>query len=157
MSRKTLEGKIRTRLQRSKREVFMRKDFEDLGGYNQVGRVLRKLVVMEQLVKVGYGLYAKAEPGILDGKPVPRINIKELAKEALGRFGVTTTLSQAERDYNSGKSTQVPTGRCIGITGKRTRRTFQVPQGKITLEWMADDANTLEGTMETWGFQNRQA
>ena len=105
--------------------MFLRKDFEDLGGYDQVGRVLRKLVRVGELVKVGYGLYAKAEPGILDGRPVPRINIKALAKEALGRFGVSTTLSQAEQDYNSGKSTQVPTGRVIGIKGKRINRKIQ--------------------------------
>lgn len=122
MSRKTLEDKIRTRLKRSKREVFLREDFEDLGGYDQVGRILKKLVKEEELVKIGYGLYAKAKPGMLDGKPIPRINIKALAREALGRFGVTTTLSQAERDYNSGKSTQVPTGRVIGIKGKRFNR-----------------------------------
>ena len=36
----TLEGKITYRIKRSEASVFLRRDFEDLGGYDQVGRVL---------------------------------------------------------------------------------------------------------------------
>lgn len=122
MSKKTVEDKVRNRLQRSKREVFLREDFNDLGGYTQVGRVLKKLVEQETILRLGYGIYAKAEPGILSGEPVPRIDIKALTSEVLGRFGIETALSKAEQDYNAGKTTQVPTGRVVGIKGKPFKR-----------------------------------
>ena len=102
--------------------MFLRKDFEDLGGYDQVGRVLRKLVEQQELVRIGYGLYAKAKLSITKRQPIPRVGIRPLLREALGRLGVTTAPSTAERDYNSGKSTQVPTGRVIGVKGKRISR-----------------------------------
>jgi len=40
----TLEGKITYRVKRSKTPVFVRDDFKDIGGYDQVGRILRGLV-----------------------------------------------------------------------------------------------------------------
>ena len=46
----------------------------------------------------------------------------ELAKELLRKLGVQVVPSSAERDYNSGKSTQVPTGRVIGVKGRVVRR-----------------------------------
>ena len=42
--RKTLESRITTRITRKKCAVFLCSDFDDLGGYDQVGRVLRSLV-----------------------------------------------------------------------------------------------------------------
>ena len=42
---KILEEKIALRIADSPNEVFMRKDFNDLADYNQVGRSLRQLVV----------------------------------------------------------------------------------------------------------------
>ena len=37
--------------------MFLRADFDDLGGYDQVGRALRGLVQKGQLLKLGYGIY----------------------------------------------------------------------------------------------------
>ena len=39
----TLESRISYRIKRSKSRVFLRKDFSDIGGYDQVGRILRIL------------------------------------------------------------------------------------------------------------------
>ena len=40
----SLEARVLRRIKRQRRAVFMREDFSDLGGYDQVGRVLRSLV-----------------------------------------------------------------------------------------------------------------
>ena len=53
---KTLEKRISYRIERGKNEVFIRKDFEDLSDYVQVGRVLRQLVSEGKLIRIGYGL-----------------------------------------------------------------------------------------------------
>lgn len=123
MSRaRTLEQKIALRISRSKREVFLRKDFEDLGGYDQVGRCLKKLTEKKKLIRIGYGLYAKATIGLLYDEVIPRRGIGTIAREALSRLGIETAPSSRHKLYNSGKTTQVPTGRVIGVKGRVSRR-----------------------------------
>ena len=118
----TLEARLLKRLSRKRGDVFLRADFADLGGYDQVGRILRELVRKGQLIKMGYGVYTRTRPSILDGTPVPVKGIRELAAEALGRFGVETTPTRMEAAYNAGRTTQVPTGRVVGIRGRIRRR-----------------------------------
>jgi hypothetical protein len=119
---KTLEERIAQRIARSKGEVFIRKDFADLADYDQVGRCLRHLASRGQLVKIGYGLYAKATMAPISKRPVPRRGIRDLAAEALGRLKVSTFPSSFEQDYNKQQTTQVPTGRVIGVKGRITRK-----------------------------------
>jgi len=42
-------------------------------------------------------------------------------REALGRVGIETVPTRLERAYNAGETTQVPTGRVVGVT-RRVRR-----------------------------------
>ncbi len=120
MRPETLETRLLKRVDRKRVDVFLRADFEDLGGYDQVGRVLRDLVRKGRLVKVGQGLYARVRPAMTSGEPVPVGGLSAL-KEALRRVGVETVPSRLEQDYNAGKTTQVPTGRVVGVT-RRVRR-----------------------------------
>ncbi len=122
----TLQGSLQDRLQkriaRKRGDVFLRTDFDDLGGYDQVGRALRQLVEKGRLMKVGYGMYARARPSILDGRSMPTKGMRELAVEALGRLGVETAPTRWDEAYASGKSVQVPTGRVIGVRGRVRRK-----------------------------------
>lgn len=118
----TLEGKITYRVKRSKTPVFVRDDFKDIGGYDQVGRVLRGLVKDGALINIGYGTYARSKRSSVSGAIVPEKPLPELAKELLNKLGVKVTSTSAERAYNSGRSTQVPTGRVIGVKGRIARR-----------------------------------
>ena len=118
----TLEGKITYRVKRSKIPVFVRNDFKDIGGYDQVGRVLRELVKKDLIISLGYGTYARSKKSSISGKIVPERPLPELAKELLNKLSVKIVQSSAERAYNSGKSTQVPTGRVIGVNGRIVRR-----------------------------------
>ena len=120
MRPETLEDRLLKRIDRKRGDVFLRADFGDLGGYDQVGRALRKIVSEGRLVRIGQGLYARARPSIATGEPVPVGGLNAL-KEALRRVGVETLPSRLERDYNAGRTTQVPTGRVIGVT-RRVRR-----------------------------------
>ena len=120
---KSLEQRLEQRIARKRGDVFLRADFSDLGGYDQVGRALRALVRKGRLLNAGYGIYARARPSSLDGQPIPTKGIRELATEALARLGVETVPTRMEQAYNAGKTTQVPTGRVIGVRG-RVRRTI---------------------------------
>ena len=119
---KTLEGKIAVRIARKQSVVLLREDFDDLGGYDQVGRALLALTKKGKLVKIGYGLYAKTRVSSLTGKTVPMEPLPVLARNALNRLGVAALPSQAEIDYRQGRSTQVPTGRLIGVNKRISRK-----------------------------------
>lgn len=118
----SLETRVAQRIARKRGDVFLREDFGDLGGYDQVGRALRNLVRKGRLLKLGYGLYTRARPSVLDGKPTLNKGIREIAEEALGRIGVATEPSSYDRAYMEGRSTQVPTGRLIGVAGRVRRK-----------------------------------
>jgi hypothetical protein len=117
----TLETRILRRVEHKRGDVFVRKDFGDLGGYDQVGRALRKIVREGQLVRVGQGLYARAVPAPSDGRPIPNKGFRAMAAEALGRLGVETGPTRLEQAYNAGRTTQVPSGRVVAVN-KRVRR-----------------------------------
>lgn len=120
--RKTLETRIAERIARKKGDVFLRRDFADLGGYDQVGRGLRCLTAKSQLVRLGYGVYARAATSPLSGKIVPAKPLPALAREALARLNVETAPSEFERAYGEGRTTQVPTGRTIAVRGRISRK-----------------------------------
>jgi hypothetical protein len=119
----SLQERLEKRIARKRGDVFLRSDFNDLGGYDQVGRALRGLVCKGRLMKAGYGIYARARPSSLDGKPTPTKGLRALAAEALGRLGIETVPTRMEQACNAGQTTQVPTGRVIGVRG-RVRRTI---------------------------------
>jgi hypothetical protein len=118
----SLQDRLEKRIARKRGDVFLRADFDDLGGYDQVGRALRQLVAKGRLMKVGYGMYTRTRPSIPDGTPVPTKGIRELAAEALGRLGIETAPTRMDEANASGKSTQVPTGRLIGVRGRVRRK-----------------------------------
>jgi hypothetical protein len=118
----TLAYKISARMARKNCAVFVREDFEDLGGYDQVGRILRGLAREGKIIRIGYGLYAKATKSALTGQPVPVASLPVLAREALKRLGVEIAPSSLEKAYNAGRTTQVPTGRLIGVKGRVSRK-----------------------------------
>jgi len=55
-------------------------------------------------------------------KMVPEKSLQELAKEVMQKLGVKTVPSTAEQAYNQGRSTQIPTGRVVGVRGRIARK-----------------------------------
>lgn len=109
MTQPTLDQRLKAKIRKSNRSVFLRQDFEQLGGYDQVGRALRHLVEQGRLVKVGQGLYAKARPNKITGKPMLSApgGFDQVSKEALRLLKVDWQPSRSEQRYQSG-STQIP-------------------------------------------------
>ncbi len=127
----SLEARLEQRIAHKRGDVFLREDFSDLGGYDQVGRALRNLVRKGKLLKVSQGIYSRAETSPFTGKPVPPKGLETL-KQALRRVGIRTMPTRLERANNTGKTTQVPTGRVVGVQ-KRVRR--QIGYGGIFLKF----------------------
>lgn len=118
----SLETRISKRIGRKKADVFLRSDFCDLGGYDQVGRILRQLVQSGRLMKIGQGLYARTLKSPFDNQTIPPKGLRTLT-EALNRLGIQTTATRLEQAYDDGRTTQLPSGRVVAVT-RRVRRTI---------------------------------
>ena len=124
---KTLREKIETRIARKRSEdVFLPREFRDLGGEDQVLRVLRTLVREKRLVRLGYGVYCRAVVSNLSGNPVlfAQNGFLGAARQALTKLGVAWEPTEAERAYNEGRSTQVPVNPVVRVKGRFSRRLF---------------------------------
>lgn len=126
MTKKTILELITDRINDTQDcDVFLRKDFLDLGSYTQIGNCLRQLCEEEKLRRIGQGLYARttvANTPPFEGKVYMRnglVGLNGMAAKGLRRLGYEVVSSQADRDYNDRRSTQVPTGRRLGIKGSR--------------------------------------
>ena len=98
--------------------VFLRVEFERFGSPAQVGRALTQLTSEGTLIRLGVGVYAKAKPSVLTGKPIPAHPLEVLAPEVLKKLGITVMPSRLTQDYNAGRSSQLPSGIVLN-TGKR--------------------------------------
>lgn len=101
----------------------MRSDFEKLAGYDQIGRALRQLIAEGVLIKIGYGLYAKARLNRITGKPMlsAQGGFTQVAEEALSRLGVKWEPSRSIQAYQAG-STQIPANAEVIIFDRFNRR-----------------------------------
>jgi hypothetical protein len=121
---KTLRDKVRLRIARKRDDVFLPREFSDLGGEDQVLRALRNLVRDGYLVRLGYGVYGRAVVSRLSGKPIlynPNGFIGA-ARQALNKLGVEWEPTEAERAYNEGRSTQVPVNPVVRVKGRFSRQ-----------------------------------
>lgn len=122
MPKFTIEERLDQSLKRSKANVFLRKDFEKLGGYDQVGRALREATKKGKLVKAGYGVYVRARESSLSGKPVPVIGLVEVGLLALEKLGVKADVGSSARAYRDGVTTQMPMAAVVSVGKARVSR-----------------------------------
>ena len=121
-SKNTLKGKMTYRIKRSKSSIFLPSDFADISGGRQIRRILKELTEMSLLIRIGYGLYARTKISSVTGERIPEKPITTLALEAMEKLGVEVAPTRGYQEYNSGLSTQVPTGRQIRVKGRISRR-----------------------------------
>jgi Family of unknown function (DUF6088) len=117
-----LKDRIARYVLRRRSGIFFREDFNDFGSYAQIGKVLRVLVSDGKLIRIGHGIYVRTMRSTINGRMIPDRGMREITEEVLARLGVRTTPTDYEIAYNSGKSTQVPTGRVVGVLSRVRRR-----------------------------------
>jgi hypothetical protein len=125
MRKKTLREKIEGRIARRKQDdVFLTREFADLGGEDQVIRALRTLTKEGQLVRLGYGVYGRAVVSRLSGKPMlySSNGFVGASRQALTKLGVKWEPVESERAYNEGRSTQIPVNAVVKVRGRFSRQ-----------------------------------
>lgn len=122
--RGTLRERVETRIAERRDDVVLPREFSDLGGEDQVLRALRTLVRDGKLVRLGYGVYGRAEVSRLSGRPMlaARGGFIDAARQALDKLGVRWEPTEYQRAYNEGRSTQVPVNPAVKVKGRFARR-----------------------------------
>lgn len=121
--RNSLQAKIENRIAQGREPVFLTREFSDLGDERQVLRALAKTVAAGKLIRLGYGIYGRAERSRLTGQPILAADqgFVGAARAALNKLGVVWEPSQWEQDYNAGRSTQIPVNAAVRIKGRFCR------------------------------------
>src|SRR4051812_13576483 len=89
--------KALARIKKIPSNAILREDLEDMGSPRQISRCFKDLVAMGELVKIGYGIYAKAYVSKTLNKPVIQNGFGQACKEALTKKGVKWEPGSAEQ------------------------------------------------------------
>jgi hypothetical protein len=133
MSAQNIKVRVIRSIGGSDAEVFLRGDFARIGGYAQVGKALNALTNEGRLVRLGYGVYAKARPSTLSGRPVPRKPLESLARETLEKLEVISGPGRAVREYLEG-STQIPARITYDTGTRRISRKLTLGRERVAFE-----------------------
>ena len=110
------------RINQSTKDIFLRKDFDKLGTPSRVTRAIAALLKEGQLVRLGYGIYAKTIPSLISKKPIPRKPLESLTKEIFQKLNVPITMGKSRFNYLSGKTDQIPVAVTLSTGNKRFAR-----------------------------------
>jgi hypothetical protein len=124
MRRNCLRERIRERIAASQDDVFFPREFLDLSDEDQVSRALRELVRGKELMRLGYGVYARAITSRLSGEAIlaSKNGFLGAAREVLTKLGVPWELTDYQKAYNEGRTTQVPVNAVVRIKGRFSRK-----------------------------------
>lgn len=118
----SIEARIKQFVMTAQSPIVLRAELRNLGSASQLSVALRALLHQGVLVRIGTGVYAKAKRSVLSGKPIPVQPLEVLAPIALQKLGVSVRTPQRSRAYNSGQTTQVPTGLVVNVGSRRITR-----------------------------------
>ena len=121
----TVEQRIREYVASSSDAAFLTSEFLRFGSRAVVARALRKLVEDETLYRAGYGVYTPSRT--LTDEPYAGVRIQKFDNSAvaasfLRKMGVDPKPGLLVREYNEGRSTQIPPFAMIDVGKSRIRR-----------------------------------
>ncbi len=125
MSRFSIKARMQRSIALRKGEVVLRADFAQLGSPSQISRALKALQAEGRIVRLGYGVYAKARPSVLSGKP---------KEETLRKLGAPAELGRAQQAYAQGRSTQIPAHTTFNTGQRRISRKITVGISTVRYE-----------------------
>jgi len=118
----SIEYKALTRIKSVRGNVVLRKDLSDLGSYRQISRAINKLIEDKKIIKIGSGVYAKAYQSKYSNTPLIKNGTDAALRTALKRLDVAFEPGSAEKEYNEGKTTQLPVRNIVRLKSRCRRR-----------------------------------
>lgn len=121
-------------IQRRTGVVVLRSELTKLGGRSQLTRVLATLVAARKLVRIGHGIYAKTKMNKFTGTLMPAAAFESIAAEAFAKLDISVGFGMLAKDYNAGRSTQIPMVAVVTTGRRRITRKIQVGSKRVSYE-----------------------
>ena len=118
----------------SRADIFLRSSFDRFGSPSRVTRAIQELIKEGRIVRLGYGVYAKASPSPISGKPIPQKPLESLAEAALEALGVKVQLGRARAEYMAGNTNQIPMSLVVSVGTSRIQRKLQLGKRTVIYE-----------------------
>lgn len=119
---------------RSSRDIFLRNELAQFGTPSRVTRGINDLMREGKIMRLGYGIYAKTEPSIVTGNPIPRKVLETLTKEAFNSLRIPIELGKAQTAYAEGRTTQIPMSIVVSTGNKRVNRKLRLGDREVIYE-----------------------
>lgn len=133
--KRTLRERVEARIAERRDDAFLTREFRDLAGERQVLRALRELTEEGKLIRLGYGAYGRAEISPLTQQPMlAGDGFGAVSRQVLDKLKVPWEPSTAERDYNEGRTTQVPMTPQVRLRSGRFSRKLRYKTMELMLE-----------------------
>ncbi|KXV15623.1 S-adenosylhomocysteine hydrolase [Caballeronia megalochromosomata] len=136
----TVEQRVLRSIRRRPGAVVLRSDLRRLGGKSQLTRVLAKLVTSRKLIRVGHGIYCKTRKNRFTGRLAPAATFEAIVSEVFERLEIDIGPGKLFREYNAGKSTQIPMQTTITTGARRIRRRLQIGTRTVAYEGVSGRA-----------------
>jgi hypothetical protein len=132
---RTLRERLEARIAERRDDAFLTREFRDLAGERQVLRALRELTEAGKLIRLGYGVYGRAELSPITQKPMlAGDGFGPVTRHVLDKLNVPWEPTTAERDYNEGRSTQVPMTPRVRLGKSRFSRKLRYNTMELSFE-----------------------
>jgi hypothetical protein len=134
--RQSLRERIAARIVCSGDDVFLTREFRRLGCERHVHRALHQLVEEGRLIRLGYGVYGRAEISRLTGRPMLAApgGFADTARRALDKLGVAWKPTEFQRAYSEGRSTQMPVNAVVWVVNSRVTRKIRHQGNELVME-----------------------
>jgi hypothetical protein len=126
--------RLRTSIAKRSDHVFVRADFKKFGSPAQVSRSINAMIEQGIMLRVGVGVYVRAKPSVLTGKPIPVEPLERIASLALQKLDVPVYPSKLSSRLTTLASTQIANTVLINTGGKRVSRKISVGERKVHYE-----------------------
>jgi len=126
---------VESRIAERRDDAFLTREFRDLADERQVQRALRELTDAGKLIRLGYGVYGRAEMSPITQQPMlSGDGFGPVARQVLDKLKVRWEPTSAERAYNEGRSTQVPMTPRVRLRGSRFSRKLRYKTMELSIE-----------------------
>ncbi|MFL9889900.1 MULTISPECIES: DUF6088 family protein [Paraburkholderia] len=129
-----LEERVVRSIAARKSVVVFRSELTGLGSPAHLSRILARLLGNGTLVRVSPGIFAKTRVNRFTGRLAPAATFEEIAAEIFRKLKIDITHGKLAREYNAGKTTQVPMLAVVDTGRRRITRRISLGSRFITYE-----------------------
>jgi hypothetical protein len=129
-----LEDRVIRSIVRRKGVVILRSELAALDSPAQLSRVLSALVKAKKLVRISMGIYAKTRMNKFTFELAPAATFEQIAAQVFRKLKIGVAHGKLARNYNEGKTTQVPMLAVVDTGRRRITRRISLGSRFITYE-----------------------